>query len=644
MRRVLTVLALFASVLWILADAPAPAYAQRVAAEGHAAPAQPVVIVSGDQYAGTRGLAVDAAGNLYISLVANPAPSHCVSRPTSGSAHSPLPKLSVTVFSNCASTPGESPSGIASTAEGRVFLANQLQNRIRLLDMTSGKVAVVPASAAKNISRSATSNLDLFEPAGLALDETRNLYVADRGNHRVLTLAPDATNFTYTAHILDAAAIAADSASGKLYVASPASNRVFAVNLASGNAQPFAGTGAAAGPNSTQFSTAVSAGSAALGAPEGVAVDGTGNVFIADTGANAIIRVEAKSGLLSSVALETELNSPASLAIDRRGNLFVADRGNHRVVEFPGIAAPAPVAAITISPSQFDFGAEPTGGTTAAQVFTLTNNSASALSLSTTDFSFTGANLNDFTQTNNCVPQLASGASCQINVSFAPQGTGARQAVLQVSDADPSSPQTAQVSGTGDDFQITVASGSTTQNVVPGNSATYNLQIMPDATFSGTVTPACPLQLPQNTLTCVVKPATLTVTAGQPAPFSVTIGTGGPNATAFVTRPPRTFPRDPLRPLLLFTVLAAMIVLFVFGALRDRSRFTNEFTSNLSTARIRARCAIFALAFSAVFALAGCYHAPAGNPNETPPGIFSIDISATAQNASRAITLTLNVD
>ncbi|MGH9780359.1 MAG: choice-of-anchor D domain-containing protein [Candidatus Acidiferrales bacterium] len=639
-------LAFFAALLCIFAKSPAPAYAQQVAAEGHAAPPQPVTIVSGDQYAGIRGLAVDAAGNLYISLVANPAPSHCVSRPTSDSAHSPASKISVTIFSNCASTPGENPSGIAATAEGRVFLANQLQNRIRLLDMTSGKVAVVPASAAKNISHSSTSNLDLFEPAGLALDETRNLYVADRGNHRVLTLAPGATDFAYAAHILDATAIAADTARGKLYVASPASNRIFAVNLASGNAKSFAGTGAAAGPNSAQFSTPVSAASAALAAPEGVAVDGVGNLFIADTAANAILRVEAKSGLLSHVALGTDLNSPGSLAIDRRGNLFVADRGNHRVVEFPGIGAPAPVAAVTISPSQFDFGAEPTGGTTPAQLFTLTNNSASALSLSTTDFSFAGANLNDFTQTNNCVPQLASGASCQINVSFAPQGTGARQAVLQVSDTDPSSPQTAQVSGTGDDFQITVASGSTTQNVVPGNSATYNLQIMPDATFSGTVTPACPLQLPQNTLTCVVKPATLTVTAGQPAPFSVTIGTGGPNAAVIVTRPPRNLPPGPMRSLL-FLALVAMLSIVLFSRLREKSRHATGLAGVLAAWHLpnrRLRIAFFAATLCALLAGIGCGSSTPANPDETPPGIFSIDISATAQNASRAITLTLNVD
>ena len=659
MRRVLTVLALFAALLWIFSNAPAPAHAQH-ATLGHAGPAQAIVIASGGQYAGVRGLAVDAAGNLYISLVTNPAPANCVSHP-SGSQSNSSPhaasnaKIVVTVFSDCVSTPTEDPSGIAVTPEGHVFLANQLQSRIRSLDMTSGKVAVVPATAAKNAAHSSTRNLDLFQPAGLGIDETQTLYVADRGNHRVLALAPGAADFTFVTHVLDAAALAADTARGRLYVASPASNRVFAVDLASGNAIPFAGTGASPDLAAAQFATPVPALSAAIASPEGLAMDGAGNVFIADTGANAIVRVDAKSQILTRVPLASNLNSPAALAMDRRGNLFVADRGNHHVVEFPGVGAAAPVAAVTISPSQFDFGDEPTGGTAPAQSFTLTNNSASALAFSTTDFTFTGTNPNDFTQTNNCVPQVLAGSSCQINVTFAPQGTGARQAVLQVADSDPSSPQTAQLSGTGDDFQITVASGgSTTQNVVPGNSATFNLQITPDATFSGTVTPVCPLQLPNVTLTCVVKPTTVSVTAAQPAAFTVTIGTGGPNATAtgFVAPLLRNFPRGPMRPLF-FLALAAMLLMLIFGSyLRSpRARLfvrllVRMFAWNSPRGRVFARFSFAVVATCAAITLAGCrgYSAPAGNPNETPPGIFTIDISATAQNASRAITLTVNVD
>jgi len=648
LRRVLTVLALFAALTWVLTSSPARADAQQASLHQRSAAASPTIIASGDQYANVRGLAVDAAGNLYISLVADPAPAHCVSRQVSTPANksslpAPNAKIAVTVFSDCASAPGEDPSGIAVTPEGRVFLANRLQNRIRLLDMATGKVAVVPASAAKNVAHSNTSNSDLFQPAGLAVDKSQNLYVADRGNHRVLALAPGAPDFSYVAHILDAAAVATDVSRGRLYVASPASNRVFVIDLASGNANAFAGTGAPSNPNSAQLAAPISAANAAIASPEGIAVDGLGNVFIADTGANALLRVDSRSGMLVRVALASTLNSPAALAMDRRGNLFVADLGNHRVIELPGIGAPAAIAAVTISPSQFDLGAEPTGGKTPAQLFTFTNSSANALSLKTTDITFTGANFADFAQTNNCVPQVAAGGSCQINVTFAPQSTGSRAAVLQVTDADPSSPQTAQLSGTGDDFQVTASStAATSQNVVPGNSATYNLQITPDATFSGTVTPACPLQLPNNSLTCVIKPSTVNVTAGQPAPFAVTIGTQGTTVTPAAVPALRDFPGGPTRPLL-FAALVAMFFLLI-SRIYLRSPRAQMSARNSPRRRVLARFTFAILAMCAAIALAGCGSSSTTNPNQTPPGIYSIDISATAQNASRAITLTLNVD
>ena len=651
LRRVLTVLALFATLIWVLSMISNSAKAQPAAAPGTATAIAPVVIASGPQYAGVRGLAADAAGSLYISLETTPAPAQCVTRPA---LHSPgnasgAGKIGVTIFSNCTAVPGEDPSGIAVTPLGHVFLANRGQNLIRFLDMSTGRVTIVPASAAKNAALSSTSNLDLFEPAGLAIDAARNLYVADRGHYRVLALHSGAGKFTYLAHVLDAAAVAVDSARGQLYVASPASNRIFVIGLATGGVNVFAGSGAFPSGNSANFPSPVSAPKAAIAAPEGIAVDGAGNLFIADTGANAILRVSAKSGMLTHAAPAANLNSPGALAIDRKGNLFVADRGNHRVVEFAGLAAPASTASVTISPAQFDFGAEPTGGTTPAQVFTFTNSSANALSLSTTDLSFTGTNPNDFTQTNNCVPQVPAGGSCQINVVFVPQASGARSAALQVVDADPSSPQTAQVSGTGDDFEVTAASSSSTSvNVVPGNSGVFNLQITPDNTFSGVVTLACPVQLANDTLTCSASPATVNVTAGQPAPFTVTITTGGPNATAtarMLPGVPPNFPRDG-RPIAFLAILAAMmaaLLLVIFR--RARSRRIAGLVFDSPSARARARFAFVFCAVIAALAVAGCSGgSSAVNPNETPVGIYTIDFSATAQNASRAITLTLNVD
>jgi streptogramin lyase len=663
--RFAAVFALLATLIWVVgqngsrAEAQQRSPAPRVtpvstpATGTPGAPATPVVVVSGAQYANVRGLATDAAGGLYISLSATPPAKNCVTSSVSPGIGSPdaTASIALTIFSNCTLAPSEDPSGIAMAPASKVYLANRAQNTIRLLDMLTGKVAAIPLGSANSVARPQSGNLDPFEPAGLASDIEGNLYVADRGNNRVLALVPNAAHFTYLTHVLDAAAVAVDFARGQLYVASPASNQIFVVDLKNGDVNAFAGNGtfseagsgsgsaASATPGAdanTEFDSAPE--NAQLGAPEGVAVDGQGNVFIADTGANALVRVDAKAGTLSRVPIKGNLNSPGAIAIDRLGNVFVADRGDQRVVEFPGLGQPSPPADITISPASFNFGDEPTGGTTPVETFTLTNNSSAPISLLNTSFTFTGADPLDFTETTNCLPSLAVGASCQISVTFTPGATGARSATLEVTDADPSSPQTASLSGTGDDFELTVPNiTDETESVSQGNPATYTISVTPDNVFSGTVTLGCPAELSGKTQTinCTVQPTTVNVTPGQAKTFTVTLTTGGPYATRMIA--PGW--RGGRRPRLLLLGLFAVMLALCFFELRRASA-----ARLLGASRVRrARVAAFWFALLAGAALAGCHNNASVNPNETPAGSYPVVITGTAQNAGRSITLTLNV-
>jgi len=102
---------------------------------------------------------------------------------------------------------------------------------------------------------------------------------------------------------------------------------------------------------------------------------------------------------------------------------------------------------MSLSPVGVNFGDQKVGTKSAAAPATLMNTGTTAVSI--TLISFTGANAEDFSESNNCGKGLAPKASCTINVVFDPTATGARSAALSVTDNGGGSPQTTALSGTG---------------------------------------------------------------------------------------------------------------------------------------------------------------------------------------------------
>lgn len=102
--------------------------------------------------------------------------------------------------------------------------------------------------------------------------------------------------------------------------------------------------------------------------------------------------------------------------------------------------------AASLSPASLTFNSQTVGTTSPAQVVTLTNESASTITVSSVGF--TGTNAADFAQTNTCTT-VASKGTCTISVTFTPSATGTRTASLSIADNGGASPQTVPVSGTG---------------------------------------------------------------------------------------------------------------------------------------------------------------------------------------------------
>jgi sugar lactone lactonase YvrE len=193
------------------------------------------------------------------------------------------------------------------------------------------------------------SSASLLNPTGTALDSAGNLYIADIDNQRVRkvdtsgnittvagtgTMGYNGDNIPATsAQLSDPEAVAVDGA-GNLYIADRFNYRVRKVD-ASGNITTVAGTGTA-GYNGDN----IPATTAQLTQPSGVAVDGVGNLYIADFAGQRIRKVDTSgnittlagngtAGYIDNVAATSgELSNPSSVALDSAGNLYIADSYN----------------------------------------------------------------------------------------------------------------------------------------------------------------------------------------------------------------------------------------------------------------------------------------------------------------------------
>jgi sugar lactone lactonase YvrE len=208
------------------------------------------------------------------------------------------------------------------------------------------------------------ASLDL--PAGLALDGAGNLYIADSLHYRIRVVNAKTTiintfagdgNPGYTgdngpavgAALNTPTGVAVDGA-GNVYIADSGNNVVRKVTASTGIIATVAGNGAPGTPANVGDGGPATA--ANLNNPQGVTVDIAGNLFIADTSNHRIRRVDAVSGIITTVAgngttnaatgaggysgdggqaIDAELNYPFTVAFDAAGNMYIPDSDNNRV-------------------------------------------------------------------------------------------------------------------------------------------------------------------------------------------------------------------------------------------------------------------------------------------------------------------------
>jgi sugar lactone lactonase YvrE len=234
------------------------------------------------------------------------------------------------------------PSAVAVDASGNVYVADWLNQRIRKVTPTG--VVTTLAGSTPGYADGTGAAAKFSEPSGVAVDASGNVYVADYNNYCirkitsngvVTTLAgstPGYADGTGAAAKFSEPSNVAVDAFGNVYVADHNNHRIRkitsngVVTTLAGSTPGYAdGTGAAA-----QFDN-----------PSGVAVDAFGNVYVADWSNNRIRKV-TPTGVVTTVAgsirgyadgtgAASQFDNPSGVAIDASGNVYVADVSNHRI-------------------------------------------------------------------------------------------------------------------------------------------------------------------------------------------------------------------------------------------------------------------------------------------------------------------------
>ena len=328
------------------------------------------------------GVAVDAAGNLFIAdndnsvireVSTNGIITTVAGDGTEGHSGNGGPATNASL---------EPPTGVAVDAAGNLFIADYWNNWIRQVD-TNGIITTVAGDDFYGYSGDGgpATNASLYYPGGVAVDAAGNLFIADSGDQRIrmvntngiiTTVAGNGTG-SYSgdggpatnASLAAPFGVAVDTA-GNLFIADTYNGRIREVNT-NGIITTIAGISGifpAVAASDSDASPADSgdgspATNAILDRPYGVAVDASGNLFIADTfdyriyqvGTNGIITTVAGCGMVypaygsysgdGGAATNANLDYPYGVAVDAAGNLFIADTANNRIRKVTNTRGPA---------------------------------------------------------------------------------------------------------------------------------------------------------------------------------------------------------------------------------------------------------------------------------------------------------------
>jgi sugar lactone lactonase YvrE len=319
------------------------------------------------------GVAADDSGNLYVTDTGN----NTIRTITSNGV--------VTTFAGTATGGGGSTDGTGATAQfgkpsgmaidrmGNLYVADTQYNVIRKITSAGAVTTLAGTAGVEGWSDGVGSDARFSGPQGVAVDPAGNIYVADTLSSTIRKITPAGLVTTLAglhqnvgwadgnataARFQYPHGIAVDSG-GTVYVADTVNSIIRKISPA-GTVTTFAGSVTAHG-------SADGAGTAArFYSPRGVAVDGAGNVYVADT-FNNTIRMITASGVVTTVAgvawdspgsadgngSSARFSSPVAVAVDMAGDIWVSDVNNRTIRKINPSADVTTIAGLVTSSSDW---------------------------------------------------------------------------------------------------------------------------------------------------------------------------------------------------------------------------------------------------------------------------------------------------
>ena len=221
------------------------------------------------------------------------------------------------------------PNGVAVDASGTIYFTDTSNNRIRKTNL-AGIVKTIAGKQAPGFKNGKGLKASFSSPTGLCIDPSGVLYIADTGNNAIRRMDTSGNIQTFCSSLLRPKGVAIDS-SGIIYVADTGNSRVCKI-ISGGILIQIAGA--------SDFSSGYANGKGTLSkfsSPIGLTTDGKGNVYIADTGNNAIRKITPVgevSTIIDNIGyslsdIDLNFSSPTGIVYNSTGELYITDTNNN---------------------------------------------------------------------------------------------------------------------------------------------------------------------------------------------------------------------------------------------------------------------------------------------------------------------------